>query len=85
MSRLVVPALGIDRVWAKNLQFPSIDFPGEHPDHAPVFILEKFPHRSGEDQQGSARLSKYQHLHLAMQFLAVPLVIFTIHEPKYLT
>ena len=30
-------------------------------------------------------MTKNQHLHLSMQFLAVPLVVFAIHEPKYLT
>src|ERR1700751_316452 len=85
MRRLVVPALSIDRVRTKHLQLSAVDFGREHPNHAAVFILEKSSHRSGEDEYGRACLPEHQHFHLPMEFLAVPLVIFAIHEPKYLT
>ena len=80
MHALVVPALGVHRVGAEDLQLAGIDFRRQRPDHAPVFILEKPAHGSGKHQQGRARVSEDQHFHVAMQFVAVALVIFAVHD-----
>src|SRR5450631_1877241 len=79
MNALVVPAFAIDRIGTKDLQLPRVNLRRQYPDHASVFILEKPALGSGEDQQGSARVSEDQQFHIAMQFGAVPFVVFAVH------
>src|SRR6267142_81518 len=85
MRALVVPTLGIDRVGAKHLQLSLLDLCAQYADHAAIFVFEKLSHGSWEDENGSARVSEDEHLHFPVQFLAVTLVVFTIHGPEYLT
>src|ERR1700746_486980 len=85
MGRLVVPALQVDRVRTENLQLPPLDLSAQHPDHPAVLVLEKLPHGSRKDQHRRSCMAEHQHLHLPVQFLAVSLVIFAIHERQYLT
>src|SRR5438477_7187414 len=85
MCRLVVPALGIDRVGTKYLQLPAVDFAGQNANHPAVFVLEKSSHGSRENQDWHTAMAEHQHLHVSMQFLAETLVIFAIHGPQYLT
>jgi tetratricopeptide (TPR) repeat protein len=80
MDALVVPALSVNRVRAKYLQFPALNFWREHTDHSAVFILEELSHGGGEHQQRSARMPENQRLHLAVKFLAVGFVVFAIHR-----
>src|SRR5579864_2318259 len=79
VDALVVPALSVDAVGAKDLQFATLDFRRQHANHAPVFILEKLSHGGRENQQWHAGMAKDQGLHIAVQFLAVSFVIFAIH------
>ena len=80
MHAPVVPTLGIHRVGAKYLQFAAFDFGGQHSNHAPVFVLKEFPHRSGKDHQRNSRVAENKSFHVAVQFLAIGFVIFAIHR-----
>src|SRR5258705_8520552 len=85
MCTLVVPTLSVNRVGAKHLQFPLLDLPSEYLDHPAIFVFKKLAHRSREDKKGRAYVPEDEHLHFPVQFLAVTLVVFTIHGPEYLT
>src|SRR5437879_6949437 len=80
MHLLVVPALGIDAVDAKNLQLAAINLRRKDGNHASVFVIEKSAFGCRKDQQRHASLSKNQQLHLTVEFAAVPFVIFAIHR-----
>ena len=79
MHALVVPTLGIDHVRTKYLQFAAVNLRSENADHSPIFIFKEFTHGSGEHEQRRAGVPEDQHFHIAIQFLAVSLVIFAIH------
>jgi hypothetical protein len=97
MDALVVPALVVNRVRTKNLQFAVLNLGSQHSNHSTVFVLEEPSPRSGKDEQGRACMPKNQGLDVAMKFLTVGSVIFAVHrrcrdvgnnvccEPKYLT
>src|SRR6266545_2866534 len=85
MSTLVVPTLGVNRVVAKHLQLPLFYLFPQNPDHPAIFVFKKLAHRSREDEKGRACMPEDEHLHFSVQFLAVTLVVFTIHGPEYLT
>src|SRR5256885_5275639 len=80
MHLLVVPALGIDAVDAKNLQLAAINLRRKDGNHASVFVIAKSAFGCRKDQQRHASLSKNQQLHLTVEFAAVPFVIFAIHR-----
>ena len=82
MNVLVVPALGIDAVRAKHLQFAALDLRRQYADHPAVFIFEKLSHRSWKHQQGHSRVPEHQRVHVAVQFLAISFVKFAIHFPS---
>jgi hypothetical protein len=85
MRRLVVPALGVHAVGAENLNVAALDLRRQDANHSAIFVFVKTPHRSREDQQRCPGMAKDKHFHLAVQFLAVTLVVFAIHERQYLT
>ena len=76
---LVVPALGIYRIGTEDLQFAAVDLGREHADHAAIFVFEELAHGGGKNEQGLARITEHQVLHVAMKFMAVTLVIFAMH------
>ena len=83
MHALVVPALGIDGVGTKYLQLAAVDlraparrsFPGLH-------IRKTFPWKLGKTSSGVPACPNTSIFHIAMQFLAVSLVIFAIHVAR---
>src|SRR2546421_542797 len=79
MHLLVIPALGIDAVDAKNLQLATINLRRKDGDHASVFVIEKSAFGCRKDQQRHASLSENQQIHLTIEFAAVPFVVFAIH------
>ena len=79
MHALVVPALEVDRVRTKYLQFAAFNFRGQRSNHPPVLELEESPHRSREDHQRHSGMSEDQRLHVPVQLLAISLVIFAVH------
>src|SRR3981081_670374 len=80
MDALVVPALVVNRVRTKNLQFAVLNLGSQHPNHSTVFVLEEPSPRSGKDEQGRACMPKNQGLDVAMKFLTVGSVIFAVHR-----
>ena len=80
MNSLVVPALCINGIGTKHLQFTAFNLRSKSADHTPVLVFEKFPHRCGEDEKRSSGVAEDEGFHVAMQFLAVTLVIFAIHQ-----
>src|SRR5579872_1906631 len=82
MRLLVVPALAVDAVRAENLQIAPIQFGREHVDHAPVFILKKFAHGTGEYNHGRARMAENQQVRLALHFAAKAFMRFAIHSKE---
>src|SRR2546427_2270023 len=80
MHLLVVPALGIDAVDAKNLQLAAINLRRKDGNHASIFVIEKSAFGCRKNQQRHAAVSENQQLHLTVEFAAVPFVIFAIHR-----
>jgi hypothetical protein len=66
----------------KTCSSPRSIFGGQHADHSAVFVLEKSPHRSREDDHARTRVPENQGFHIAVQFLAVSFVIFAIHRDE---
>src|SRR5262249_23544832 len=79
MRHTVVPAFGVHTVDTIKLEMPAVDLVGDSPDHAPVFVLEKASLRGGKDQQRGAPMAKDQQLHVPLEIMRKPLVVFTIH------
>src|SRR3984957_11573274 len=82
MHALVVPALRIHGVRTEHLQLAALNLRRQHSNHCPVFILEKPSHRSRKGENRRPRMPEDQRLHVALQFLAVPLVIFAILDEE---
>src|SRR5580693_1516925 len=90
MNALVVPALCVHRIGTKHLQLSTLNLRGEHPDHAPIFVFEEPAHGCRKHKQRRPAVSEDQRFHVAVKFLAIASVIFTIHlsadrMTKYLT
>src|SRR3989442_10653367 len=79
MHLLVVPALGIDAVDAKNLQLAAINLRRKDGNHASIFVIEKSAFGCWKNQQRHAAVSENQQLHLTVEFAAVPFVVFALH------
>src|SRR3989475_8325872 len=80
MHLLVVPALRIHAVDAKNLQLAAINLRRKDGNHASIFVIEKSAFGCWKNQQRHAAVSENQQLHLTIEFAAVPFVVFTIHR-----
>jgi hypothetical protein len=76
----VVPTLRVHGIGAEHLQFAAFDFWSEGTDHSTILVLEKFSHRCGEHEKWSSSMAENERFHVAVQFLAVTLVIFAIHQ-----
>jgi hypothetical protein len=50
-------------------------------NHSAIFIFKESSHRRRKDQQWRAAMPEDQGLHVAMQFLAIGLVVFAVHFP----
>src|SRR5208337_337523 len=79
---LVVPTLAVDAVHAEQLNRARFQFSGQRADHSRVFILEKTPHGGRKNQDRLPGVPEHQRLHVASQFLAILLVVFTVHVPR---
>src|SRR6266852_1885233 len=80
MNAFVVPALGVDGVRTKNLQFAALNLGRQYSNHTAIFILEEPSHGGGKDEQRIACMPEDEGLHVAMKFLAVGFVIFAVHR-----
>jgi hypothetical protein len=80
MRVLVVPALAIDAVDAKDLELAIVEPIGNAGNHSVVFVLIKSTLRSREDQDLRPAVTKGQQLHVTLQVLGPPSVKFTMHE-----
>src|SRR5882757_8699387 len=85
MHAFVVPTFTIHAVHAEYLQLSCIDLRREHPDHSSIFILKKTPLRAGKNEQRLSGVTKDERFHIALQFVAVVLVMFAIHASEDFT
>ena len=63
----VVPALGVDGVYAEELRVALVDLSGDGVDHAAIFKLEETTLGGGEDEGGDAAVSEDEQLHVPAQ------------------
>src|SRR5436305_6045808 len=80
MRAAVIPALRVHAIYAIELQISALDFVRDGANHAAVLVLEEASLRGGKDQQRDTAAAKDQQLHLALQVMRKPFVVFTIHD-----
>ena len=80
MNALVVPALRVHSIRTKDLQLTSVDSGRQRGNYAAILIFKKLAHGSGEDKQRRARMTEAQRFHVTVQFGAVSLEIFAVHD-----
>ena len=63
----VIPAFGVERVYAEELQAALVEFCFDSVDHAAIFKLEETALRGGKDKCGDATVSEDEQLHVPTQ------------------
>jgi hypothetical protein len=72
----VIPALGVDRIDAEELEGSVVELVLDGVDHATVFELEEATARGGKDDHRNAGVAEGEELHLAAERRREPFLIF---------
>ena len=75
----VVPALHVDGVDAKELQFAALNAFTDSADHVSIFELEEAAAGSGKDEDGQASMAEDEEFHVAVEPVGIPLVVLAVH------
>jgi predicted alpha/beta superfamily hydrolase len=75
----VIPAFGVDRVDADELQVAVFEFVVDDIDHTAVFKLEETAAGCGKDEYGKAGVPEDEQFHVAPEGWGEPSVIFAFH------
>jgi len=76
----VVPALGVNRIDADELQATVFELVVDGVDHAAIFELEEAAAGCWEDESGRAIVPEDEQLHLSPQGGGRPFVVFAFHR-----
>jgi hypothetical protein len=80
MNAAVIPAFGVEAIYAEDLQVAGVDFGREGADHAVVFEFEEAAAGRGKDEDGQASVAEGKQFHVAVNPMAVPIVIIAAHN-----
>ena len=75
----VVPAFGVDRVDAEQLQAPLFEFVMNDVDHAAILKLEEAAAGGGKDERRNSRMAEDEQFHVAPKRGGEPFVVFAFH------